>query len=51
MRVGDPRELPSESVMHFEIDRRLDAEELAELEDATRSVLDDVQRVVGDFRR
>ena len=50
VRVGDPRELPSESVMHFEIDRRLDAGELAELEDATRSVLNDVQRVVGDFR-
>ena len=38
-RVGDPRELPSESVMHFELDRRLDATELAELEDAVREVL------------
>ena len=39
MRVGDPRELPSESVMHFEVDRRLEAGELAELEDAVRTVL------------
>jgi glutamate dehydrogenase len=49
-RVGDPRELPSESVMHFELDRRLDAGELAELEDAIRDVLACVQRVVGDFK-
>jgi glutamate dehydrogenase len=50
VRVGNPRELPSESVMHFELDRRMEAGELAELEDATRVVLADVQRVVGDFR-
>jgi glutamate dehydrogenase len=49
VRVGDPRELPTESVMHFELERRLDATELAELEDATRPVLADVQHVVGDF--
>jgi glutamate dehydrogenase len=49
VRVGDPRELPTESVMHFELERRLDATELAELEDATRAVLADVQRVVADF--
>jgi glutamate dehydrogenase len=48
-RVGDPRELPSESVMHFELDRRLEAPELAELEDAVREVLACVQRVVADF--
>jgi len=48
-RVGDPRELPSESVMHFELDRRLEAAELAELEDAVREVLGCVQRVVADF--
>ena len=50
VRVGDPRELPSESVMHFEVDRRLDANELAELEDAVRDVLGCVKRVVGDFK-
>jgi glutamate dehydrogenase len=49
VRVGDPRELPSESVMHFELARRLDASELAELEDAVREVLACVQRVVADF--
>jgi glutamate dehydrogenase len=49
-RIGDPRELPSESVMHFELDRRLDAAELADLEDAVRYVLGKVQSVVGDFR-
>ncbi|TML07011.1 MAG: NAD-glutamate dehydrogenase, partial [Actinobacteria bacterium] len=50
VRVGDPRELPSESVMHFEIDRRLEADQLAELEDDVREALAYVQRVVGDFK-
>ena len=35
--------------MHFELDRRLAPEELADLEDAVRSVLADVRRVVRDF--
>src|SRR4029453_4657984 len=34
---------------HFELDRRLAPEELADLEDAVRSVLADVRRVVRDF--
>jgi len=50
VRVGDPRELPRESVMHFEVDRRLEADQLAELEDAVRDVLGCVQRVVADFK-
>ncbi|HEY7619169.1 MAG TPA: NAD-glutamate dehydrogenase [Solirubrobacteraceae bacterium] len=49
-RVLHPRGAPAtESVMHFELDRRLTPEELADLEDAVRSVLDDVRRVVRDF--
>src|SRR3954471_8768080 len=32
-----------ESVMHFEVDRRLEPEELAAIEDAVRATLDDVQ--------
>ena len=45
-----PRGAPAtESVMHFELDRRLAPEELADLEDAVRSVLADVRRVVRDF--
>ena len=49
-RVLHPRGAPAtESVMHFELDRRLSPEELADLEDAVRSVLDDVRRVVRDF--
>ncbi len=39
----------TESVMHFELDRRLSPEELADLEDGVRSVLADVRRVVRDF--
>jgi glutamate dehydrogenase len=39
----------TESVMHFELDRRLSPEELADLEDAVRAVLADVRRVVRDF--
>ena len=45
-RSGAPA---TESVMHFELDRRLAPEELADLEDAVRSVLADVRRVVRDF--
>ena len=45
-----PRGAPAtESVMHFELDRRLAPEDLADLEDAVRSVLADVRRVVRDF--
>src|ERR671931_1816504 len=50
-RVLHPSGAPAtESVMHFELDRRLSPEELADLEDAVRSVLADVRRVVRDFR-
>jgi glutamate dehydrogenase len=38
-----------ESVMHFDLDRRLDAEELRELEDGVRRVLEAVRTVVRDF--
>jgi glutamate dehydrogenase len=49
-RVLHPAGAPAtESVMHFELDRRLDPEELAELEGAVRGVLADVRRVVRDF--
>src|SRR5919197_895502 len=49
-RVLHPSGAPAtESVMHFELDRRLSPEELADLEDAVRSVLADVRRVVRDF--
>src|SRR5919201_1728297 len=49
-RILHPRGAPAkESVMHFELDRRLTPEELADLEDAVRAVLADVRRVVRDF--
>ncbi len=38
-----------ESVMHFDLDRRLEPEALAELEQAVREILGDVCRVVRDF--
>ncbi len=38
-----------ESVMHFELDRRLSADELADVERALLEVLEDVRRVVSDF--
>lgn len=38
-----------ESVMHFELERRLSRAELAELEDAVRGVLGDVRLAVRDF--
>jgi glutamate dehydrogenase len=47
--VGHPREASAiESVMHFELDRALGPEDLAELEDATRSVIEEVRSVVRD---
>jgi glutamate dehydrogenase len=49
-RIVHPSGAPAtESVMHFELDRRLSPEELADLEDGVRSVLADVRRVVRDF--
>jgi glutamate dehydrogenase len=48
--VGDPRESPRrESVMHFELDRRLEDAELTDLEQRLHSVLAAVRRVVSDF--
>ncbi len=48
--VRHPREAAlRESVMHFELDRRLLPEELAALEDVVRDVLADVRCVTGDF--
>jgi glutamate dehydrogenase len=48
--VRDPRGAPHrESVMHFDLDRRLGEEELAELEQAVRAVLTAVRAVVRDF--
>ncbi len=44
-----PRDGGRESVMHFELDRRLAPEELAALEDGVRQVLADVAQVVADF--
>jgi glutamate dehydrogenase len=38
-----------ESVIHIDLDDRLNPEELADLEDAARDVLEQVRRVVGDF--
>ena len=38
-----------ESVMHFDLDRRLEPEDLAGLEDAVRDVLEAVRVVVADF--
>jgi glutamate dehydrogenase len=49
-RIAHPRRSStSESVMHFDLDRRLDPEELADVEDAVRVVLGEVRRVVRDF--
>src|SRR3954451_10691127 len=49
-RVVHPREPAArESVMHFELDRRLTPEELVALEDGVRSVLDTVREVVHAF--
>ncbi|WP_205698973.1 NAD-glutamate dehydrogenase domain-containing protein [Conexibacter sp. SYSU D00693] len=48
--IGHPREMPRrESVMHFELERRAQPEELAALEDAVRQVLATVRVVVEDF--
>ena len=48
--IVHPREAPRESVMHFELDRRLTPEELADLEDAARHVLATVRAVVEDHQ-
>src|SRR3954468_24476919 len=47
--IEHPRDAPRESVMHFQLDRRLSPEELADLEDAARHVLATVRAVVDDF--
>ncbi|MDX6729071.1 MAG: glutamate dehydrogenase [Baekduia sp.] len=47
--IEHPRDAPRESIMHFELDRRLLPEELADLEDAARHVLATVRAVVEDF--
>jgi len=48
--VVHPREATSrESVMHFDLDRRLDEPALDALAQSARSVLDDVRRTVLDF--
>ncbi|MGE5460302.1 MAG: NAD-glutamate dehydrogenase [Solirubrobacterales bacterium] len=39
-----------ESVMHFEVDRRLEPAELSELTEALRAILGDVRLAVRDFR-
>jgi glutamate dehydrogenase len=50
LRVLHPREANArESVMHFELDRRLDDAALKALVDSIRSVLGDVRRAVLDF--
>ena len=50
VRVLHPREATMrESVMHFELDRRLDDAQLDELASSVRSVLGDVRRAVLDF--
>jgi glutamate dehydrogenase len=47
--VKHPREASStESVMHFEVDRPLAPDELASLEDAVRTAIEDVRNVVRD---
>ena len=49
VRVARPGDAAAnESVMHFELDRRLDDAELAGLEEGVRAVLADVRRVVRD---
>ncbi|MFB3738472.1 MAG: NAD-glutamate dehydrogenase [Candidatus Velamenicoccus archaeovorus] len=47
--VGVRDALLRESVMHFEVDRRLSAAELADLEEAVGAILRDVRLVVQDF--
>src|SRR5829696_7014924 len=48
--VRDPRgAVHRESVMHFDLDRRLDDDELGELEDGIRATLANVRIVVRDF--
>ena len=51
-RLRHPRKAAQrESFMHFELDRRLDAERLAEIEEGVRTVLAAVQDTVADFSR
>src|SRR4051794_6988879 len=48
--VTHPREAPArESIMHFELDRRLSPEELVALEDGVRAVLGTVREVVHAY--
>jgi len=47
--VHHPKEGGRESVMHFELDRRLAPAELAALEDGVRRVLAEIARVVAHF--
>jgi glutamate dehydrogenase len=47
--VGARDSTRRESVMHFELDRRLDDSQLQEVTTAIEGVLDDVRRVVADF--
>jgi glutamate dehydrogenase len=48
--VGDPRDSARrESVMHFELDRRLEEDELRSLTGRLQEVLADVRHVVSDF--
>ncbi|HET9725018.1 MAG TPA: NAD-glutamate dehydrogenase [Actinomycetota bacterium] len=51
LQVLDAREAKvRESVMHFEMDRRLGDAELAELSESVRAILGDVRLAVRDFR-
>lgn len=47
--LGDEENGARESIMHFELDRRLDPQELADLETGVRDVLASVALVVDDF--
>ncbi|MEA2176842.1 MAG: glutamate dehydrogenase, partial [Solirubrobacteraceae bacterium] len=50
LSVCDPRDSARrESIMHFELDRRLDDQALADVAAALHGVLADVRRVVADF--
>ncbi len=50
VEVGDPRgTVARESVMHFELTRRLSEQEMVELAEAVRAVLGDVRLAVGGY--
>nr|HMS72142.1 NAD-glutamate dehydrogenase [Baekduia sp.] len=49
LALGDEDNGTRESIMHFELDRRLDPQELADLETGVRDVLASVAVVVEDF--